>query len=265
MNSYLILGGTGTTGRRIADRLRAAGHDVRTAARTGADVRIDLDDPATWEFGNATAVYLLEPTVRVGGRLARFAEAGLAAGVRRLVLLSAARASDPAHPLHATEQVLRNSSAEWTILHPDWFAQNFSEGAWRAAVDAGTLALPAGTGRTPFIDADDIADVATAALTTDGHHGRTYQLTGPEAITFAEAATHLSNAGRPVEYVAMDPATYTEQLIGQGVPSAGAELLTSILVAIADGHAGRPTNDVQQALGRPARSFKTFATEANWT
>ncbi|MFG1910801.1 NAD(P)H-binding protein [Kribbella sp. NPDC048928] len=265
MNSYLILGGTGTTGRRIADRLRSAGHEVRTAARSGADVGVDLDDPSTWEFGNATAVYLLEPTVRPGGRLARFAEAALASGVRRLVLLSASRASDPAHPLHATEQVLRNSSAEWTILHPDWFAQNFSEGTWRAAVDTGTLVLPAGTGRTPFIDADDIADVATAALTKDGHHGRTYQLTGPEAITFSEAAMHISNAGRPVEYVAIEPAAYTEQLIAQGVPRAGAELLTSILVAIADGHAGQPTNDVQHVLGRPARPFKTFATEANWT
>ncbi|NUR98796.1 MAG: NmrA family transcriptional regulator, partial [Kribbellaceae bacterium] len=161
MHKYLILGGTGTTGRRVAGRLRAAGHDVRTAARTGADVRVDLDDPSTWNFDGITAAYLMEPTIRPGGRLARFAETALASGVRRLVLLSASRASDPTHPLHTAEQVVR-SAAEWTILHPNWFAQNFSEGPWRAAVRAGRLAQPAGDGRTAFIDADDIADVAVA-------------------------------------------------------------------------------------------------------
>ncbi|TDO58121.1 uncharacterized protein YbjT (DUF2867 family) [Kribbella sp. VKM Ac-2571] len=266
MHNYLILGGPGTTGRRIADRLRSAGRSVRTASRTGGDVRLELDDPSTWEptLEGITAAYLMEPTVRPGGRLARFAEAAIASGVRRLVLLSASRASDPAHPLHTVEQTVRGSGAEWTILHPNWFAQNFSEGPWREAVRAGTLALPAGDGRTPFVDADDIADVAAAALTTPGHHGRTYELTGPEAITFTEATAHITKAGHCVEYVALDAAEYTEQQVAQGVPRTGAELLTSILVAIADGHGGRPTTDVQQALGRPARSFQTFAAAAHW-
>jgi len=264
MHNYLILGGTGTTGRRIADRLRTAGHQVRTAARTGADVRLDLDDPSTWEFDGITAAYLMEPTVRPGGRLARFADAALASGVRRLVLLSGGLAADPAHPLHTAEQTVRNSAAEWTILHPDWFAQNFSEGVWRAAVDTGTIALPAGNGRTPFVDADDIADVATAALTTSGHHGRTYQLTGPESISFSEAAAHISKAGHTVEYVAVDPVTYTEQQVARGVPRTGAELLTGIFVGIAEGRAGEPTDGVLRALGRRARSFETFAREANW-
>lgn len=262
MNNFLILGGTGTTGRRITDRLRAAGHDARTAARTGADLHLDLDVPSTWRFDGITAAYLMEPSVRPGGRLARFTEAALAAGVRRIVLLSGALAVNPNHPLHTTEQAVRNSDAEWTILHPDWFAQNFSEGTWRAAVDSGTLALPAGNGRTPFVDADDIADVATAALTTGDHHGRTYQLTGPEALTFAEAAEHITNAGRPVEYVAIDAADYTEQLIARGVSRTGAELLTGIFTGIADGRAGGPANGVPEALGRPARAFKTFAATA---
>lgn len=259
MHKYLILGGTGTTGRRIADRLRTAGHDVRTAARTGADVHLDLDDPGTWDLEGITAAYLMEPTIRPGGRLARFAGTALEAGVRRLVLLSAARASDPNHPLHTAEQAVRNAP-EWTILHPNWFAQNFSEGPWRAAVRAGELALPAGDGRTPFVDADDIADVAVAALTTPRHHGRTYELTGPEAITFTEAAKHISDAGRPVEYVAIDPATYVERQVAQGVPRSGAELLAAILGALD----GEPSTDVQQALDRPARSFRTFVRNAHW-
>jgi uncharacterized protein YbjT (DUF2867 family) len=260
MHKFLVLGGTGTTGRRIADRLRTAGHEVRTASRTGSDVRLDLDDPSTWApaLDGITAAYLMEPTVRPGDRLARFADVALASGVRRLVLLSAARASDPNHPLHAVEQTVRGSDAEWTILHPNWFAQNFTEGPWKNAVRSGTLALPAGDGRTPFIDAADIADVATAALTTADHNGRTYELTGPEAITFAEAANQLTEAGLPVEYVALSPSEYTEQQVSQGVPRSGAELLTGILTSIANGYGGEPTADVEQALGRPARTFKEF-------
>lgn len=149
---------------------------------------------------------------------------------------------------------------EWTILHPNWFAQNFSEGPWRDAVRTGKLALPAGNGRTAFIDADDIADVAVAALTTGEHHGRTYELTGPESITFSEAAAHISNAGCPVEYVAIDPADYVEQQVAQGVPRAGAELLAGILAAID----GDPATGVQQALDRPARSFGTFVRKTHW-
>ncbi|TDW19151.1 NAD(P)H-binding protein [Kribbella kalugense] len=271
MHKYLVLGGTGTTGRRIAARLRSAdhaagddSHSVRTASRTGSDVRLDLDDPSTWApaLDGITAAYLMEPTIRPGDRLARFAEAALETGVRRLVLLSAALASNPDHPLHGVEQTVRNSQAEWTILHPNWFAQNFSEGPWRAAVLSGVLALPAGDGRTPFIDADDIADVATAALTTADHQGRTYELTGPEAITFTEATNHITEAtNHRVEYVAMAPADYIEQQVAQGVPRAGAELLTNILASIANGYGGQPTTDVEQALGRPARTFKTFAGE----
>ena len=267
MNKFLVLGGTGTTGRRIAERLRSAGHGVRTASRTGSDVRLDLDDPFTWPpaLDGITAAYLMEPTVRPGDRLARFADVALASGVRRLVLLSASRASDPAHPLHAVEQAVRGSDAEWTILHPNWFAQNFTEGPWRNAVRSGTLALPAGDGRTPFIDADDIADVATAALTTADHNGRTYELTGPEAITFTEAADQLTEAGLPVEYVALSPTDYTEQQVAQGVPRTGAELLTDILTSIANGYGGIPTADVEQALGRPARTFAASARDRDTT
>ena len=105
-----------------------------------------------------------------------------------------------------------------------------------------------------------IADVAVAALTTSDHHGRTYELTGLEAITFTEAAKHISDAGRPVEYVAIDQAAYVEQQVAQGVPRSGAELLAAILGALD----GEPTTDVQQALDRPARSFRTFVRNAHW-
>ncbi|MEU4193509.1 hypothetical protein AB0E69_16540 [Kribbella sp. NPDC026611] len=179
-------------------------------------------------------------------------------------MLSAALAANADHPLHAAEQTVRNSNATWTVLHPNWFAQNFSEGPWRASVQQGTLALPAGDGRTAFVDADDIAAVATAALTEDRHHGRTYALTGPTAITFKEATAAITATGHKVEYVDLDPDEYTEQQVANGVPRAGAELLTRILTGIANGHADTVTDDVRQALGRPARTFAQYVATAQW-
>ncbi|TDU84314.1 uncharacterized protein YbjT (DUF2867 family) [Kribbella voronezhensis] len=265
MQTILILGGTGTTGRRIARQLRSTQHTVRTAARRGADVRLDLDDPTTWEpvLAGVTAAYLMEPTLQAGPRLADFTKAAVAAGVRRFVMLSAARAEEESHPLHAAEQAVRTSDAEWTILHPNWFAQNFSEGPWARAIADGTLALPTGDGRTPFVDAEDIAAVAAAALTTEGHHGVVYALTGPAAISFGEATELIGRAtGRRIEYVDLSPEDYTQRQRENGVPAPAAHLLTSILVSIRDGWAESCSDDIPRALGRPATSFETYVARA---
>ncbi|MFD0502268.1 SDR family oxidoreductase [Streptomyces chiangmaiensis] len=210
MKTILVLGGTGTTGRRIARRLTSKGLPVRTASRTGGDTHFDLDDPATWApaLDGAAAVYLVEPSLQPGldqrARIPRLVADAVAAGVRRLVLLSAhgVGRADDSHPLKAAEQAVRDSGADWTILQPDWFAQNFSESFWLPGILTGTLALPTGDGRTPFVDAEDIAEVAAAALTEDRHSGQTYQLTGPQAIGFGEAADLIATAtGRTVRHL----------------------------------------------------------------
>jgi uncharacterized protein YbjT (DUF2867 family) len=210
MQTILVLGGTGTTGRRIAQQLRFASHPVRTASRAGSDVVLDLDDPTTWTpaLDGVTAAYLVEPTLQAGARLARFAQEALDTGVQRLVLLSASRAEEAGHPLHAVEQTVRGSGVDWTILHPNWFCQNFSEGPWRRGILDGVLALPTGSGRTPFVDADDIAAVAAAALTDDRHSGKVYELTGPEAVSFGEATELIAKAtGRTISTSTSTPSS----------------------------------------------------------
>ncbi|MFF4340914.1 SDR family oxidoreductase [Kitasatospora sp. NPDC001540] len=199
MNEILVLGGTGTTGRRVARRLTALGHPVRTASRTAPGAasgvasgvasragnhRFDLDDPAGWApaLDGVRALYLVEPELRPATdrreRLPLLVDRAVAAGAGRLVLLSAygVGEADDSHPLKAAERAVQDSGVEWTILRPGWFAQNFSETFWRPAVLSGLLALPTGDGRTPFVDAEDIAEVAAAALTEDGdrHAGRAY-------------------------------------------------------------------------------------------
>ena len=267
MHTILIVGGTGKTGRRITRRLRAADRPVRTASRTGGDITFNLADPATWApaLEGVTAAYVVEPALQASGdRIPRFVAEAAAAGVRRLVLLSAGGVgeADDSHPLKAAEEAVRASGLDWTILRPDWFSQNFSEGPWLPAVLAGTLSLPTGDGRTPFIDAEDIAEVAAAALTEDRHTGRIYQLTGPRAISFGEAADLIGRAtGRTIRYVDVAPEAHIEREVANGIPPGIARLLTGILVAIRDGVVPEATDDVERALGRPSRPFEDYVTE----
>ncbi|KIQ66187.1 NmrA family transcriptional regulator [Kitasatospora griseola] len=270
MKSILVLGGTGTTGRRIARRLSADNLPVRTASRTGGDVCFDRDDPTTWgpALDGAGAMYLLEPALRPGAdrhRIPRLVSEAVAAGVTRLVLLSAygVGEADDGHPLKSAEQAVCGSGVDWTILQPDWFAQNFSESFWLPGVRSGTLAAPTGDGRTPFVDAEDIAAVAAAALTEDRHRGRSYRLTGPAALSFGEALDVIAAAtGRTLRHLDVPAAAFADRLTGEGVPAAAAELLTGLLVDVREGRGATVSDGVQQALGRPPRSFEQFVDEA---
>jgi uncharacterized protein YbjT (DUF2867 family) len=270
MKNILILGGTGKTGRRIARRLQAAGQPVRTASRTSGDIPFDLDNPTTWApaLDGVTAVYVMEPNLQTSidrqARIPRFVAEAVAVGVRRLVLLSAhgVGEADDSHPLKTAEQAVRGSGVDWTILRPDWFSQNFSESFWLPGVLNGTLSLPTGDGRTPFVDAEDIAEVAAAALTEDRHSGQIYQLTGPRAISFGEAADLIGKAtGRTIRHLDVDPEVFIERQASHGVPPDVARLLTGLLVAIRDGRGAALSDGVERALGRSPRPFEDYVAE----
>jgi uncharacterized protein YbjT (DUF2867 family) len=187
----------------------------------------------------------------------------VAAGVRRLVLLSAGGADHDYHPLKPAEQAVRGSGVRWTILRPTWFAQNFSEDSWRPGILSGNLSLPTGEGRTPFVDAEDIAEVAASALTEDGHSGQVYVLTGSRAISFGEAADLITKAtGRTIRHVDVDPEVYIEHQVADGVPPDVARMLTGVFTAIRNGHDAALADGVQRALGRPPRPFEEYVAEA---
>jgi uncharacterized protein YbjT (DUF2867 family) len=265
VTNFLILGGTGKTGRRVARRLHAAGQPVRRGSRTTGDVVFDLDQPATWApaLDGISGVYIVEPNLQASmdheARIPSFVDKAVGAGVRRLVLLSAPAADDDNHPLHAAEQAVRDSGVVWTILRPGWFSQNFSEAFWLLGILDGTLALPTGDGRTPFVDAEDIAEVAASALIKDGHNGRVYELTGPRALSFGEAVGLVGKAtGRTIRHVDIDAEVFVQRQVAYGVTPKVARLLTGLLVAIRDGSGATLTDGVQRALGRPPTSFEDF-------
>jgi uncharacterized protein YbjT (DUF2867 family) len=180
-------------------------------------------------------------------------------GVPRLVLLSGRGEKEAERAEHA----VRDSGAELTVLRSTWFAQNFSEEYWQELVQGNEVVLPAGDTPEPFVDADDIADVAVAALTDDRHIGELYELTGPRLLTFAEAVREISRAvGREIRYVPVSVEDFTAAAVKEGVPSEIVEMLAFLFGEVLDGRNARLADGVQRALGREPRDFSDYARDA---
>ncbi len=185
-----------------------------------------------------------------------FADLAVARGVRRLVLL-ADRGADEAE---RCEQAVRDSGAEWTIVRAGFITQNFSEAFLVELVRAGVVALPAGDVAEPFTDAEDIADVAVAALTENGHAGRIHDVTGPRLLTFADAVGEIARVTRrEVRYLSVTPEQFVSSLTRRSVPAEYAKQLASLMVEVFDGHRAKVTDTVERILGRPPRDFAEYA------
>ena len=260
----LVLGGTGKTGSRVVERLRERGLAARVGSRSG-EPPFDWGDRDTWApaLRDAGAVYVTyQPDLAVHGAadaVRSFAGLAVESGVRRLVLLSG-RGEEEAK---RSELAVRESGAEWTILRSSFFDQNFSESYLRDPVLGGEVVLPAGNVREPFVDAEDIADVAVAALTEDGHAGELYELTGPRLLTFAEAVGEISRAaGGKVRYVSISAEEFASALSRDGVPPEVTELLTYLFTEVLDGRNAHLTDGVRRALGREPKDFADYARDA---
>ncbi|WP_116947997.1 NmrA family NAD(P)-binding protein [Jiangella endophytica] len=269
--TILLIGATGKVGRRVAARLDDLGVPTRQAGRKSAPP-FDWTDDATWPAvldGARTAFvvpYDAAPVTRP------FIDTAIGSGVERIVLLSGRGVDVPDYlPAHLMEDnahidgeaALRSAAVDWTILRPGWFAQNFSEGFFRDAVLAGDLRLPAGDGAASFVDVDDIAAVAVAALTDDRHVGQTYELSGPRALTMTEVAAEISAAtGRDVRYTRLEHDDLVRELVDEGWPEADADVYASLIGPIRRGIDAYLSDGVERALGRPARDFRDVVRDA---
>jgi uncharacterized protein YbjT (DUF2867 family) len=257
----LVLGGTGKTGRRVVERLTARGIPVRVGSRSG-EPPFDWEDRVTWapalrDVGSVYVSYF--PDLAVPGAVATvrsFAELAVESGIRRLVLLSG-RGEEEAQ---RAELAVQQAGAEWTIVRCSWFSQNFSENYLLEPILSGKVALPAGNVPEPFVDAEDIADVAVAALTEDGHAGELYELTGPRLLTFAEAINEISRtSGHKIRFVPVSVEEYASMLTEQNVPAEFVWLLTYLFSEVLDGRNAYLTDGVQRALGRESKDFADYA------
>jgi uncharacterized protein YbjT (DUF2867 family) len=257
----LVLGGTGKTGRRVAAGLSARGFPVRVGSRSGQPP-FDWTDQTTWArvLQGARAAYIPYPDLVIAQatKAARaFAELAIDQGVTRLVLLTG-RGEDEAQ---RGEREVQATGADVTVVRCSWFMQMFSEDFLLDSIRAGEVVLPAvDTQLDPFIDADDIADVAVAALTEPGHVGQVYELTGPRLLSFPEAIAEIAEAtGRDITYVPVPVEDYAAAAAEQGVP---AELVDFLAYLFSDvlGNSAHVTDGVQRGAGRPARDFTDYAT-----
>ena len=265
----LVLGATGKTGSRVAGRLSERGVSVRTAARRGADIHFDWNNPATFEgaLQGVTRVYLVSPVMRVdfAGVVSDFLDQAERAGVQNVTYLSAyGMEHAPAEvALRAVELDLESrGSFTYSIIRPAWFMQNFSETFLKPVDDE--IVVPGGTGTEAFVNAEDIASVAAATLAEpERHAGRAYAPTGPESLTLDEAARIISAAaGRTILYRDTDRADWVGAMVRSGVPAEYGEVLRALTETIASGRGSRPNGDVLAATGAAPVSFADFAAEA---
>ena len=256
----LVLGATGKTGRRVLERLQARGVPTRIGSRA-ADPAFDWDDRDTWApvLSGVAAVYVTYyPDLAVPGapeavgELARLAREQ---GVQRLVLLSG-RGEEEAQ---RSEEVVKQAGIDWTILRSSWFDQNFDEGFLIDAVLDGVVALPVGDVREPFVHADDLADIAVAALTEDGHAGQLYEVTGPRLMTFADAVAQIAEAtGRELRFETVPMEAFGAELGQHGMSDDEVWLVTYLFTEVLDGRNESLTDGVQRALGREPRDFSDY-------
>ncbi|WP_424215957.1 NmrA family transcriptional regulator (plasmid) [Streptomyces sp. BI20] len=255
----LVIGGTGKTGRRVAERLVGLGVPVRVGSRSGAPAFV-WEDPKTWEaaLDGVGAVYVTYyPDLGFPGAaeaVGAFSRLAVERGARRLVLLSG-RGEEGAV---VGEDALKAAGGDWTVVRANWFHQNFDESFFLDPVRSGTLALPTGDAVEPFVDAGDIADVVVASLLDDAHIGRTHELSGPRALSFHEVAAELSAAtGRAITYLPVTTAEFRAGLEAEGLPGEFADLFE----LITDGRNALPTSGVEEVLGRRPRDFADYARE----
>lgn len=260
----LIIGKNGKTGARVQQRLMDLGYATRAVSRTSSP-SFDWQDKSTWRSamqGTRTAYVTFQPDLAIPSAeqtLIDFLDLARDVGLQHIVLLSG-RGEDGAQ---RAEQALQRSGLAWNVIRASWFAQNFSESFMLDGILSGELALPVGEVVEPFIDADDIADVAIATITKAELRNTLFEVTGPRAITFEQCVQAISDAiGYPVKYTPVPIDAFIRELREQNAPEDVQWLMRELFTVVLDGRNSQVMNGVEEALGRPATDFQTFIQKA---
>jgi uncharacterized protein YbjT (DUF2867 family) len=281
MKKFLVVGASGTVGSEIAHSLREQGHAVRATTHRRENVgtregveRVYLDvgtgEGIAQAFEGIDRAFLLAPPGYADHQkiLSPLVAEAKRRGIEKVVLMSAMGANAADTPFRRVEIELEGSGLAYNIIRPNWFMQNFNT-FWLAGIrDQGAIRLPAGTAKTSFIDARDIAAVAVRLLTTDDQVNRDFDLTGPAAITHDEVARVLGKAlGRDVAYEDIEPDALRQGLLAAKLPADYVEFLIVILGFLEQGYAERTTTAVRDLLGREPIAFERYARDHRdaWT
>ncbi len=275
MKKTLVIGSTGKVGRALTEDLIRQGDHVRAATRNPSSftasnrvdpVLFDYADPHTFipALEGTDCVFLLEPQPPIGSAADKFMIAFIEIATqveRKIVLMSSASVEfDNTEPLRQVEAALERSGNPFVILRPHWFMDNFHTWWLEPIREAGIIPLPAGDSRSAFIDSRDVGAAAAAAIRSDRFHGCTFTLTGPESLTYFEAATILSNTvGREIQYVPIDDASFIKSLVDAGLPTDYAHYITRLFRLTRDGISASPSQAVEELTGRAPRRLAQYA------
>jgi uncharacterized protein YbjT (DUF2867 family) len=273
----LVTGATGKVGREVVRQLSVAGLPARALVRDplratpirlpGVEIVVgDLARPETLgpAFSGVDRLFLLSPAdpdqVSLQGNAI---EASRRAGVQRIVKVSLAGGPDAGTQIGrwhwATEKQIEASGIDFTFLRPSLFMQQTLTYAPSIAT-TGSFSAPLGTGAIALVDTRDVAAVAVAALTEEGHARRIYDLTGPSALTFDEIADEISRAiGKKVAYVHVPPEYARKQMQAAGLPRWLAEDMLTLFAACREGYGADVSTTVKDVTGQRPRSFREFA------
>ncbi|WP_230272188.1 SDR family oxidoreductase [Deinococcus sp. 6YEL10] len=274
-----VMGAPGNVGTPLVQDLLARGAQVRVLARRPAQARevfgvrpgleyaeLELGRRATYvaAFRGLERLFVVRPPQisNVARDMIPALDVALGAGVTHMTLLSLQGADRQPWVPHAKLEVyLRQSGVLWTFLRPSFFLQNLTT-THLPDLRQGEIFVPAGAGRTSFIDVRDIAEVAALVLTTDGHAGRAYELTGASALTYAQVAQAFTAAGRSVRYSDPSPLAFYRRLRARGLPAAQVLVMEAIYAAARFGLAAHVSPDAARLLGRPPRTVEGFARDS---
>lgn len=260
----LVLGSNGKTGRRVVARLENNPEVEISLGSRNEKIPFDWEKPETWEnvLQNIDTVYItFQPDLAVpfaADAIENFTNLATKSGVQKIVLLSG-RGEQEAQ---VCEEIVKKNAKNWTIIRASWFSQNFSESFFLDPILYGIVALPRAEALEPFTDADDIADVVTAALLDESHNGKTYELTGPRLLTFKDAVNEIANASsRNISFQSLSLEEYAQMLKEYQVPEDHIWLVNYLFEQVLDGRNSNVTSDIEKVLGRKAKDFSAYAEE----
>ncbi len=264
----LILGGTGKTGRRVAEKLKFLGYsNIRIGSRKESPA-FDWENQDTWLDaleGIETVYITFQPDLAIPSAvetIKKFTSLATNNGITKMILLSGRGEKEA----QVCEKIVMSTAINWTIVRASWFNQNFSESVFLEPILNGFVALPRAEAFEPFTDADDIADVVVEAIINDKHKGQIYELTGPRLLTFPQVIEEISKAtGRNIEFQSLTLDENVKLLKEYKLPDDYIWLVNYLFTEVLDGRNASVTNDIEKVLGRKAKDFIEFVKETALT
>ncbi len=263
----LVIGGNGKTGRKLNKKLVDSGIETRVVSRS-SEIPFDWTQPKTWAAAveGMNAVYItFQPDLAVPGSqeaIQGFTDLAIRMGISRIVLLSGRGEIEA----EKCEDIVMNSDSKWTIVRCDWFNQNFSESMFLEPILAGHVALPRSEAKIPFVDTDDIADVAYESFMDEKHVGQIYELTGPRLLTFKDVTDEIAAATkRDIQFTELSFEQYNAMLKELQIPDDYIWLVDYLFTEVLDGRNAKTTDTIEKVLGRKPKDISEYIKETSAT